>query len=168
MPSSGLQVGGKCRPRAGTCIGGASPLLKLHLPTPMQAVRIALAVKKDLVDRGRLEVSQEELESALTSALAIHGVGAHHLPRYRTVSAFFQRRAPLIVLLCGTACTGEKLKGKASLRMHVGMTAMTLCCRLLCLVSASRLCIPRNISEVVHPMLHSYPIHAPLPPSFVL
>ncbi|KAL6778942.1 hypothetical protein ACKKBF_B19380 [Auxenochlorella protothecoides x Auxenochlorella symbiontica] len=72
-----------------------------------KAVRIALAVKKDLVDRGRLDVSQEELESALTSALAIHGVGAHHLPRYRTVSAFFQRRAPLIVLLCGTACTGK-------------------------------------------------------------
>ncbi|KFM28805.1 2-phosphoglycerate kinase [Auxenochlorella protothecoides] len=72
-----------------------------------KAVRIALAVKKDLVDRGRLEVSQEELESALTSALVIHGVGAHHLPRYRTVSAFFQRRAPLIVLLCGTACTGK-------------------------------------------------------------
>lgn len=74
----------------------------------MQAIRIALAVKKQLVDRGRLDISQEELEHVLRAMLEKHGCASMGgLSRYRTVAAFFQARRPLIILLCGAQGVGK-------------------------------------------------------------
>ena len=81
------------------------------MPPPLtiatQAVRIALDVKKALVDGERLEISQAELEEVLFATLHARGYG-DLVPRYRLVSRFYQQKRPLIVLICGSACTGAR------------------------------------------------------------
>lgn len=73
-----------------------------------QALKIALEVKKRLVDSGRLDVTQEELEAVLRDVMQAQGAApAEHMPRFRTVSGFLRRRRPLIVAICGAERTGK-------------------------------------------------------------
>ncbi|PSC71060.1 P-loop containing nucleoside triphosphate hydrolases superfamily isoform 1 isoform B [Micractinium conductrix] len=72
-----------------------------------KAVRIALDVKKQLVDTGRLDITQEELEEVLFGLLRQRGYGDEYVRRYQMVTAFFQQKRPLIVLVAGSACTGK-------------------------------------------------------------
>jgi hypothetical protein len=73
----------------------------------LQAVRIALEVKKHLVDTGALQLTQTELEDALFAVLRRHGYGQTHVDRFRLVSSFSRRRRAIVVLLSGTAATGK-------------------------------------------------------------
>ncbi|KAL4437565.1 hypothetical protein ABPG77_003546 [Micractinium sp. CCAP 211/92] len=72
-----------------------------------KAVRIALDVKRHLVDHGRLDITQEELEEALFAALRQRGYGDDYVRRYQMVTRFFQQKRPLIILVAGSACTGK-------------------------------------------------------------
>ncbi|PRW57326.1 P-loop containing nucleoside triphosphate hydrolases superfamily isoform 1 [Chlorella sorokiniana] len=72
-----------------------------------KAVRIALDVKKHLVDQGRLDITQEELEEVLFDILRKKGYGDEYVQRYQMVTRFFQQKRPLIVLIAGSACTGK-------------------------------------------------------------
>lgn len=67
----------------------------------MQAVKIALVVKKFLVDAGLLSIPQSALEAILFLTMARHGFGRVYVQRYRLTSAFFALRTPLIILLSG-------------------------------------------------------------------
>lgn len=72
-----------------------------------KAVRIALDVKKHLVDHDRLDITQEELEEVLFAQLRQRGFGDDYVRRYQMVTRFFQQKRPLIILVAGSACTGK-------------------------------------------------------------
>ncbi|GAB4819330.1 hypothetical protein N2152v2_006376 [Parachlorella kessleri] len=90
-----------------------------------KAIKIALAVKKHLVDNDRLDITQasrgllqlaqeamqqpptNELETILFSVMRSKGFGDAFIKRYKMVNHFFQQKRPLIILICGSACTGK-------------------------------------------------------------
>ncbi|GLI69616.1 hypothetical protein VaNZ11_014283 [Volvox africanus] len=72
-----------------------------------KAVKIALELKKHLVDHDKLSVSQDELEETLFSLMREKGYGQAYIDCYRTVSEFYQLRQPLVIILCGAPCTGK-------------------------------------------------------------
>lgn len=74
-------------------------------------MKIALELKKTLVDQNRLNVSQAELEELLFSLMARRGFGPQYIQAYTTVAAFYQRRQPLVVVLMGAPWTGQRLHG---------------------------------------------------------
>ena len=69
-------------------------------------MRIALDVKKHLVDAGRLDITQEELEGVLFATLRQRGYGDDYVRRYSTMADFYRQKRPLIILIAGSACTG--------------------------------------------------------------
>ncbi|KAI9317529.1 hypothetical protein BX666DRAFT_2026807 [Dichotomocladium elegans] len=71
------------------------------------ALRIALDLKKRLVDKGELDVSQEALQHELFRLLKEHGYDSEHVQWYRTLESFHHQRIPLVVLIAGTGCTGK-------------------------------------------------------------
>ncbi|GFH20866.1 uncharacterized protein HaLaN_18063 [Haematococcus lacustris] len=73
----------------------------------IKATKIALELKKQLVDKDMLDITQDELELALFNVMAQRGFGPQHVECYRMVSSFMAARQPLIVLLCGAPWTGR-------------------------------------------------------------
>ena len=51
--------------------------------------------------------AQAEMEELLFDIMRSKGFGDQYVRRYRMVTAFHLQRRPLIVFICGTACTGE-------------------------------------------------------------
>jgi hypothetical protein len=49
---------------------------------------------------------QDELEAALFSILKSKGYGEEYEQRFQMVSTFYQQQRPLVILICGSACTG--------------------------------------------------------------
>ena len=64
-------------------------------------------MKKWLVDNDKLDISQEELEAVLFGSMRARGFGDEYVDRFRMVNKFQQQKRPLIILICGTACTGK-------------------------------------------------------------
>lgn len=71
------------------------------------AVKVALRVKKDLVDADALDVSQAQLEAVVFRVLRKRAFGDDTVSRYRMLSAFHVKRTPLIILVCGSVCCGK-------------------------------------------------------------
>ncbi|CAO3633495.1 unnamed protein product [Cunninghamella blakesleeana] len=71
------------------------------------ALRIALDLKKRLVDKGQLDISQQDLQNELFQLFIDHGYGVIHIERYKTVSSFHHQRIPLVILIAGTGLTGK-------------------------------------------------------------
>lgn len=51
---------------------------------------------------------QAELETIMFSVMRSKGFGDEYINRYKMVNQFFQQKRPLIILICGSACTGEQ------------------------------------------------------------
>ncbi|KAI8388274.1 uncharacterized protein BYT42DRAFT_559544 [Radiomyces spectabilis] len=71
------------------------------------ALRIALDLKKRLVDKAQLDISQQDLQKELFDLFKDHGYGAAHVQWYKTMASFHHQRIPLVVLLAGTGATGK-------------------------------------------------------------
>ncbi|CAK7355883.1 unnamed protein product [Dovyalis caffra] len=84
------------------------------------AVKIALELKKLLIDNSLLDVSQSDLEANLfkfhtpSSHIRVHlqlmerrGYGEEYINRYKMMTRFHHQRVPLVILVCGTACVGK-------------------------------------------------------------
>ncbi|KAJ8752961.1 hypothetical protein K2173_008696 [Erythroxylum novogranatense] len=71
------------------------------------AVKIALELKKLLVDNSLLDVSQSDLEANLFKLMARRGYGEEYINRYKMMTRFHHQRVPLVILVCGTACVGK-------------------------------------------------------------
>ncbi len=71
------------------------------------AVKISLEVKKQLVDSDQLDVSQAALETALFRVMRKRAFADDYVQRYRMLTAFHLKRAPLIILLAGGLCSGK-------------------------------------------------------------
>uniref|UniRef100_A0A1D1ZI04 2-phosphoglycerate kinase n=2 Tax=Anthurium amnicola TaxID=1678845 RepID=A0A1D1ZI04_9ARAE len=71
------------------------------------AIKIALELKKLLIDNSLLDVSQSDLEANLFKLMERRGYGEEYINRYRMMTRFHHQRVPLVILVCGTACTGK-------------------------------------------------------------
>ncbi|XP_021721814.1 uncharacterized protein LOC110689344 [Chenopodium quinoa] len=71
------------------------------------AIKIALELKKLLIDNSLLDVSQNDLEANLFKLMERRGYGEEYINRYKMMTRFHHQRVPLVILVCGTACTGK-------------------------------------------------------------
>ncbi|GLT40265.1 hypothetical protein SLA2020_144140 [Shorea laevis] len=71
------------------------------------AIKIALELKKLLVDNSLLDVSQTDLEANLFKLMECRGYGQEYINRYKMMTRFHHQRVPLVILVCGTACVGK-------------------------------------------------------------
>ncbi|KAI3830896.1 hypothetical protein MKX03_027956 [Papaver bracteatum] len=71
------------------------------------AIKIALELKKLLIDNSLLDVSQSDLEANLFKLMERRGYGEEYINRYNMMTRFHHQRVPLVILICGTACTGK-------------------------------------------------------------
>ncbi|KAK7312089.1 hypothetical protein VNO77_35667 [Canavalia gladiata] len=71
------------------------------------AVKIALELKKLLIDNSLLDVSQSDLEANLFKLMERRGYGEEYINRYKMMTRFHHQRVPLVILVCGTACVGK-------------------------------------------------------------
>ncbi|GMH37956.1 hypothetical protein BSKO_05840 [Bryopsis sp. KO-2023] len=73
----------------------------------VKAVKIALELKKHLVDKQLLDLPQDHMESCLFMIMASKGYGPRFIQRYKMINQFFQQRRPVLILICGAPCTGK-------------------------------------------------------------
>ena len=75
------------------------------------AVKIALQLKKKLVDLNLLNVSQSVLESHLFDIMSEYGYGGRErgtaIYRFQLMTHFHHQRVPLLIVLYGTGCVGK-------------------------------------------------------------
>lgn len=72
------------------------------------------------MDNSKLNISQEDLEEALFSSMRARNFGQEYIDRFRMVNRFQQQKTPLIILVCGTACTGKStLAQQLSARLNL-------------------------------------------------
>lgn len=71
------------------------------------ALKIALDLKKLLIDNSLLDVSQSDLEANLFKLMERRGYGQEYINRYKMMTRFHHQRVPLVILVCGTACVGK-------------------------------------------------------------
>ncbi|OVA08240.1 hypothetical protein BVC80_1101g48 [Macleaya cordata] len=73
------------------------------------AIKIALELKKLLIDNSLLDVSQSDLEANLFKLMERRGYGEEYINRYNMMTrlVFHHQRVPLVILVCGTACAGK-------------------------------------------------------------
>ncbi|WJX49632.1 hypothetical protein P8452_36040 [Trifolium repens] len=71
------------------------------------AIKIALELKKLLIDNSLLDVSQSDLEANLFKLMERRGYGEEYINRYKMMTKFHHQRVPLVILVCGTACVGK-------------------------------------------------------------
>ncbi|KAK8489773.1 hypothetical protein V6N13_096415 [Hibiscus sabdariffa] len=71
------------------------------------AVKIALELKKLLIDNSLLDISQSDLEVNLFKLMERRGYGNEYVNRYKMMTRFHHQRVPLVILVCGTACVGK-------------------------------------------------------------
>ncbi|EGC39490.1 hypothetical protein DICPUDRAFT_74916 [Dictyostelium purpureum] len=71
------------------------------------SVKISLALKKTLVDQGRLTLTQAELENELFKLLQQYGYGKEYIERYKMTTQFHHQRVPLIILISGPKFIGK-------------------------------------------------------------
>lgn len=71
------------------------------------AIKIALELKKLLIDNSLLDVSQSDLEANLFKLMERRGYGAEYINRYKMMTRFHHQRVPLVILVCGTASVGK-------------------------------------------------------------
>ena len=84
-----------------------SRVLMVTMVSFADSLKISLALKKSLVDKGLLDITQAAMEDALFDVMRAHGYGEEFIVRYRLMTRFNHRRIPLIILLLGTGCVGK-------------------------------------------------------------
>jgi len=84
-----------------------SRVLNVTKVDPSDAVKIALELKKKLIDQGSLNTTQTEMENQLFQILQSYGYGNEYISRYRITAKFHHQRVPLIILITGTRCLGK-------------------------------------------------------------
>ncbi|GMN41002.1 hypothetical protein TIFTF001_010234 [Ficus carica] len=71
------------------------------------AIKIALELKKLLIDNSLLDVSQSDLEVNLFKLMERRGYEEEYINRYKMMTRFHHQRVPLVILVCGSACVGK-------------------------------------------------------------
>ncbi|RYR08824.1 hypothetical protein Ahy_B05g076660 isoform A [Arachis hypogaea] len=89
------------------------------------AIKIALELKKLLIDNSLLYVSQSNLEVNLFKVMERRGYREEYISHYKMMTRFHHQRVPLVILVCGTACVGKStIATQLAQRLNYQM-----CCR---------------------------------------
>ncbi|XP_039780438.1 uncharacterized protein LOC120647638 isoform X2 [Panicum virgatum] len=92
------------------------------------AIKIALELKKLHVDNSLLDVSQTDLEANLFKLMEKRGYGEDYINRYKMMTRFHHQRVPLVILVCGTACTGKStIATQLAQRLNLPNVLQTWC-----------------------------------------
>lgn len=84
-----------------------SRMLTLIKVSPEDAIKVALELKKDLVDQGLLSLTQADLEKHLFRIMEVKGYGHIYRERFTMTLKFHHQRVPLIIIIAGTGCMGK-------------------------------------------------------------
>lgn len=93
----------------------------------LEAIRLALRVKKKLVDANRLEVTQRELEEDfLFCLMRSRGFGDKYVGMFRMLRRFYHTRVPMMILILGPRRAGKStIAMQLSERMNVPFVVQT-------------------------------------------
>jgi len=106
------------------------------------AVKVALEVKKHLVDNDQLNVTQVQLEAAIFMFLRRRGLPEDCIFQYRLLSSFHQRRQALVILIAGSVlCHKSAIASQLSQRMNLGNVLNVDC--------VARLMLQPNANELM-------------------
>jgi 2-phosphoglycerate kinase len=84
-----------------------SRILTLNKVPPKDSIRIAMDLKKLLVEEEKFEVKQSEMENYLFQIMRAYNYGESFVRRYQMVSSFYAQRAPLLILVAGPPVCGK-------------------------------------------------------------
>lgn len=84
-----------------------SRILTLNKVPPKDSIRIAMDLKKLLVEEEKFEVKQSEMENYLFQIMRAYNYGDFFIRRYQMVSNFYAQRAPLLILVAGPPACGK-------------------------------------------------------------
>jgi 2-phosphoglycerate kinase len=82
-------------------------ILTLNKIPPKDSIRIAMDLKKLLVEEEKFEVKQSEMENYLFQIMKAYNYGDSYIRRYQMVSNFYAQRAPLLILVAGPPVIGK-------------------------------------------------------------
>ncbi|XLS93980.1 hypothetical protein HN51_069988, partial [Arachis hypogaea] len=110
------------------------------------AIKIALELKKLLIDNSLLYVSQSNLEVNLFKVMERRGYREEYISHYKMMTRFHHQRVPLVILVCGTACVGKStIATQLAQRLNYQM-----CCRIACFVIfKANLMLGAGVSQVI-------------------
>eukprot|EP00210_Caulerpa_lentillifera_P000231 g225.t1 len=74
-----------------------------------KSAKLALKLKKQLVDQEQLNISQTELENSLFEQMQMKGFGIDYFQRLKLVNRFVCEKIPLIISICGAPFTGKSV-----------------------------------------------------------
>ena len=84
-----------------------SRILTMNKVPPKDSIRIAMDLKKLLVEQEMFEVKQSEMENYLFQIMRAYNYGDSFIRRYQMVSSFYAQRAPLLILVAGPPVSGK-------------------------------------------------------------
>lgn len=84
-----------------------SRILTLNKVPPKDSIRIAMDLKKLLVEEEKFEVQQSEMLNYLFQIMRAYNYGDTFIRRYQMVSNFYAQRAPLLILVAGPPVCGK-------------------------------------------------------------
>ena len=84
-----------------------SRILTLNKVPPKDSIRIAMDLKKLLVEEGKLELRQPEMENYLFRIMRVYNYGDAFIRRYQMMNRFYSLRAPLLILVSGPPICGK-------------------------------------------------------------
>ena len=84
-----------------------SRILTLIKINEKDAIKITLDIKKHFVESHETDITQAELEHVLFLKLNEFNYGERLIQRYQLVTRFYEKRAPMIIIVCGTECMGK-------------------------------------------------------------
>ena len=84
-----------------------SRILTLMRVNEKDAIKITLDLKKHFVESHLTDITQADLEQVLFQKLHEFNNGDRLVQRYQLVTKFYQKRAPIIIIVCGTECMGK-------------------------------------------------------------
>ncbi|KAA8493677.1 2-phosphoglycerate kinase [Porphyridium purpureum] len=88
------------------------------------ALRVALDLKKRLVDERKFDLSHTELQSKLFELMAEYGCSTAHCARYSNVIQFYHKRVPIIILV-GGVCVPAAFALQLAARLNISALIRT-------------------------------------------
>jgi 2-phosphoglycerate kinase len=84
-----------------------SRILAVNKIPPKDSIRIAMDLKKHIVEEERTDVSQHEMEERLFQIMTEYKYGDKYIQRYKMMNEFYQQRIPLVILISGPPLCGK-------------------------------------------------------------
>lgn len=89
-----------------------SRMLTLCRVRKLDAIQIAKAIKKQLIEKNQLDIAQSDLQQIIFETMTKFDYQAS-IPKYQMVASFYGSRTPMIILIFGAPCIGKSFIANA-------------------------------------------------------